>query len=120
MARMYHVEVIKAKGDQASLESFLRDECLPYWREKGFEVRVYSRQHSLGDGPTWLFTGMDRLSDFDRWPSMAAGDAKGQKLMRRLESMIDELHASVIRDVESVDASMPDSPGLQAAGAVDP
>jgi hypothetical protein len=117
---MYHVEVIKAKGDQAALESFLRDECLPYWREKGFEVRVYSRQHSLGDGPTWLFTGMDRLSDFDRWPSMATGDAKGQELMRRLESMIDELHASVIRDVESVDASMPDSPGLQAAGAVDP
>jgi hypothetical protein len=103
MAAMYHVEVIKAKGDQRELEDFLRTECLPYWRERGFEVRVYSRQYSLGDGPTWLFTGMDRLSDFDRWPSMATGEPKGQELMRRLESMIDELHASVIRDVESTD-----------------
>jgi hypothetical protein len=112
MARMYHVEVIKAKGDQAALERFLRDECLPYWRAKGFEVRVYSRQYSLGDGPTWLFTGMDRLSDFDRWPSMATGDAEGRELMERLESMIGELHASVIRDVESVDDAQPGRPGL--------
>jgi len=103
MARMFHVEVIKAKGDQKKLEDFLRRECLPYWREHGFEVRVYSRLHSLGDGPTWLFTGMDRLSDFDRWPAMATGDAKGQELMSRLESMVDELHASLIRDVESND-----------------
>lgn len=109
MAAMYHVEVIKAKGDQRELEKFLRTECLPYWRERGFEVRVYSRQYSLGDGPTWLFTGMDRLSDFDRWPSMATGEPKGQELMRRLEGMIDELHASVIRDVESTNE--PPSPG---------
>jgi hypothetical protein len=101
MARMYHVEVIKAKGDQRELEDFLRLECLPYWRAQGFEVRVYSRQFSLGDGPTWLFTGMDRLSDFDRWPAMATGDDHGRELMRRLEGMIDELHASVILDVES-------------------
>jgi len=111
MARMYHVEVIKAKGEQAVLERFLRDECLPYWREKGFEVRVYSRQYSLGDGPTWLFTGMDRLSDFDRWPSMATGDARGRELMKQLESMIDELHASVIRDVEGADDSGPSRAG---------
>jgi hypothetical protein len=100
---MYHVEIIKAKGDQRALEDFLRRECLPYWREHGFEVRVYSRQYSLGEGPTWLFTGLERLSDFDRWPAMATGDAQGQELMRRLESMIDDLHASVIRDVESPD-----------------
>ncbi|MCJ7513462.1 MAG: hypothetical protein MUO23_10895 [Anaerolineales bacterium] len=103
MARTYHVEVIKAKGDQSELEDFLRKECLPYWRERGFEVRVYSRLYSLGDGPTWLFTGMERLSDFDRWPAMATGEPKGQELMKRLEGMIDELHASVIRDVESED-----------------
>jgi len=58
-------------------------------------------QYSLGDGPTWLFTGMDRLSDFDRWPAMATGEREGQALMKRLESMIAELHASVILDVES-------------------
>ncbi len=104
MARMYHVEIIKAKGDQKELEEFLRRECLPYWRERGFEVRVYTRQYSLGDGPTWLFTGMERLSDFDRWPMMATGDAKGLELMRRLEGMIDELHASVICDVEIEDS----------------
>lgn len=103
MAKMYHVEVIKAKGDPRQLEEFLRRECLPYWREHGFDVRVYTRQYSLGDGPTWLFTGMDRFSDFERWPTMATGDERGKDLMRRLESMIDELHASVIRDVEAED-----------------
>jgi len=44
---------------------------------------------------------MDQLSDFDRWPEMATGDPEGRALMQRLESMIDELHASVILDVES-------------------
>lgn len=112
MARIYHVEVIKAKQDQTALERFLREECLPYWRGKGFEVKVFSRQYSLGEGPTWLFTGMDRLSDFDRWPSMATGDAHGQELMNRLESMIDELHASVIQDVEAGPSSTPGGSGL--------
>jgi hypothetical protein len=100
---MYHVEVLKAKGDQRELETFLVQECLPYWRERGFEVKVFSRQYSLGDGPTWLFTGMEGFSDFDRWPTMATGDARGKRLMKRLESLIDELHASVIRDAESAD-----------------
>jgi hypothetical protein len=100
---MYHVEVLKAKGDQRELETFLVQECLPYWRERGFEVKVFSRQYSLGDGPTWLFTGMEGFSDFDRWPAMATGDARGKRLMKRLESLIDELHASVIRDAESAD-----------------
>ena len=45
-------------------------------------------------------------------PARATGDAKGQELMRRLESMIDELHASIIRDVESVDEPAPSWPGL--------
>jgi hypothetical protein len=112
MARIYHVEVIKAKGDQAALERFLREECLPYWRAKGFEVKVFARQYSLGDGPTWLFTGMDRLSDFDRWPSMATGDPKGRDLMSRLEGMIDELHASVIQDVEAGESPTPSGTGL--------
>ncbi|HMK09375.1 MAG TPA: hypothetical protein VK449_10125 [Anaerolineales bacterium] len=103
MTRMYHVEVIKPKGDPRQLEEFLRRECLPYWREQGFEVHVYSRQYSLGDGPTWLITGLDHFADFDRWPGMATGDARGQELMQRLEAMIDDLHASVIRDVEAED-----------------
>jgi hypothetical protein len=103
MARMYHVEVIRAKGDQRELAAFLRTECLPYWRKRGFDVKVFSRQYSLGDGPTWLVTALDRFADFDRWPGLATGEAEGQRLMQRLESMIAELHASVIRDVESED-----------------
>lgn len=103
MARMYHVEVIKPRGDPRELADFLRRECLPYWRERGFEVRVYTREYSLGDGPIWLFTGLDRFSDFERWPGMATGDARGRELMSRLEAMIDDLHASVIRDVEAQD-----------------
>ena len=101
MATMYHIETMKSKGDQAELESFLRDEALPYWRSRGFEVKVYITQNSLGDGPVWLFTGLDSFGDMDRWPAKATGEPEGQRIMAKLISMVGDLQASVVRDVEA-------------------
>ena len=101
MARMYHVETMRPKGDQAELEAFFRDQLLPYWRSRGFEVKVYVTQYSLGAGPIWLFTGMDSCSDLDDWPQMATGEAEGEGLMAQLLDMVTDLQASVIRDLEA-------------------
>jgi hypothetical protein len=101
MAKMYHVETMTPKGKQAELEAFFRDQALPYWRSRGFEVRVYATQASLGAGPVWLFTGMDSFGDLDRWPEMATGEPEGQRLMAQLLDMVTGLQASVIRDIEA-------------------
>jgi hypothetical protein len=91
---------MRPKGSQAELETFFRDELLPYWRSRGFEVKVYTTQYSLGHGPVWLLTGLDSFSDLDRWPGMAAGEAKGERLMAQLLEMVTDLQASVVRDIE--------------------
>jgi hypothetical protein len=99
MATMYHIEIMKPKGDQAELEVFLRDEALPYWRSRGFEVKVYVTQNSLGHCPIWLFTGLDSFGDIDGWPAKATGELEGQSIMAKLISMVSDLQASVVRDV---------------------
>ncbi|MFH1267388.1 MAG: hypothetical protein ABIK89_16815 [Planctomycetota bacterium] len=100
MAKMYHIETMTPRGSQAELEAFFRDEALPYWRSRGFEVKVYVTQHSLGRGPVWLFTGMDSFGDLDRWPAMAAGEPEGERLMTKLLDLVTDLQASVVRDIE--------------------
>jgi hypothetical protein len=101
MAAMYHIETIKPKGDQAELEAFLREEALPYWRSRGFEVKVYITQHNLGYGPIWLFTGMERMGDIDGWADKAMGEPEGKRIMEKFISMIGDSQASVVRDVEA-------------------
>lgn len=101
MAKMYHIETMTPKGNQAELEAFLRNEALPYWRSRGFEVKVYVTQNSLGRGPIWLFTGMETFGDMDKWPTMATGEPEGQRLMAQLIDMVTDLQASVVRDVEA-------------------
>lgn len=100
MAKMYHIETMTPKGNQAELEAFLRNEALPYWRSRGFEVKVYVTQNSLGRGPVWLFTGMDSFGDLDRWPALAAGEPEGELLMAKLLDLVTDLQASVVRDIE--------------------
>lgn len=101
MAKMYHVETMKPKGNQAELETFFREQLMPYWRSRGFEVKVYATQHSLGNGPVWLFTGMDSFGDLDKWPEKATGEAEGERLMAQLIDMVTDLKASVIQDIEA-------------------
>lgn len=101
MAKMYHIETMKPKGDQAELEVFLRDEALPYWRSRGFEVKTYVTQNSLGHGPIWLFTGLDSFGDMDGWPMKATGEPEGQRIMAKLISMVGDLQASVVWDIEA-------------------
>lgn len=98
---MYHIETMTPKGNQAELEAFFRDRALPYWRSRGFEVKVYVTQNSLGRGPVWLFTGMDTFGDMDRWPMMTTGEPEGQRLMAQLIDMVTDLQASIVCDVEA-------------------
>ncbi|MBK8021167.1 MAG: hypothetical protein IPK19_06960 [Chloroflexi bacterium] len=101
MATMYHIETIKPKVELSLLESFLRDEALPYWRSRGFEVRVYVTQHSLGHGPLWLFTGMEAMGDIDGWAQKAMGEAEGERIMAKFMSMIESVQASIVKDIEA-------------------
>jgi hypothetical protein len=101
MAKMDHIETMKPKGDQAELEGFLRDEDLPYWRSRGFEVKIYVTQNSLGHGPIWLFTGLDSFADIDGWPAKSTGEPEGQRIMANLISMVGDLQASVVQDIEA-------------------
>ena len=101
MANMYHIETMAPKGGQAELEAFFRDEALPYWRSRGFEVRVYVTQHSLGHGPVWLFTGMEKFGDIDKWPDLATSEPEGQRVMAKLLGLVTSLQASLVRDVEA-------------------
>lgn len=100
MAKMYHIETMKPKGDQAELEAFFREALLPYWRSCGFEVKVYTTQYSLGRGPIWLFTAMDSFSDLDRWPARTTGEPEGERLLAKLLDLVTDLQASVVRDIE--------------------
>jgi len=100
MAKMYHIETLKPKGSQAELEAFFRDEALPYWRSRGFEVKVYATHHGLGYGPIWFFTGMDAMGDMDGWDKKALGEAEGQRIMAKLHELAEVVQASIVRDIE--------------------
>lgn len=100
MAKMYHVETMKPMGSEEELIAFFR-RALPYWRSRGFEVKVYTRQASLGEGEVWLFTGLESFADIDGWPELATGEPQGQRLMEEFIGMVTDLKASVIRDIEA-------------------
>jgi hypothetical protein len=102
MATMYHIETIKPKVELAEIEAFLRTEAIPYWRKRGFEVRVYITQHSLGHGPIWLFTGMESMGDIDGWAEKATGEPEGQRIMAKFMSMIESVQASIVKDIEAL------------------
>ena len=104
MAQMYHIEKLWPARSEAELLVFLTEECLPYWRSQGFEVKVFSRVAGLGDAPVLLFTGMERLADIDDWPARAAGTPEGAELLAKLEELVDHLQASVVMDVEREEA----------------
>ena len=101
MAKMYHIETMRPKGDLAELEEFLRSEALPYWRKCGFEVKFYTSFHALGYGPVWFFTGMDSIGEMDGWDKKAMGDDEGKRIMNKLHDMVDVIQASVVTDIEA-------------------
>ncbi len=97
---MWHVETFASKVEASILASFMKDELLPYMRSRGFSVKVFITQYSLGPAQFWLLTELHNMGSFDQWPEMAEGEPRGRELMDKLVSMVTDVKASVVRDLE--------------------
>jgi len=97
---MWHVETFAPRGDASVLASFLKEELLPYMRSRGFNVKVFLTQYALGPDQFWLLTELDSMASFDKWPQMAEGEPRGRELMDQVTSMVENVRASVVRDLE--------------------
>ena len=98
---LWHVESFESKEAPGVLETFLKDECLPYWRSRGFNVKAFVTQFSLGSAQLWLLTELESMGSFDSWAAMAEGESRGRELMNRLVGMTMNVRASVVRDLET-------------------
>lgn len=96
---MWHVETFNSTAPPGEMEAHLK-RMLPYWRSRGFNVKVFVTQYSLGPAMFWLCTELNEWDDFSKWPEMATGDEEGQRLMDQLMRMQSSLQASVVKDLE--------------------
>lgn len=97
---MWHVETFNSRGRPGEMEAVLR-RALTYWRNRGFTVRVYVTQYSLGPAQFWLLTKLDRFGDFEKWPAMATGEPEGEAIMQELLSVAEDMTASVVSELEA-------------------
>jgi hypothetical protein len=97
---MWHVETFNSRGQPGEMEAVLR-RALLYWRSRGFTVRVYVTQYSLGSAQFWLLTELDRFGDLERWPAMATGEPEGQAIMHDLLSLAADMTASVVAELDA-------------------
>src|SRR5690606_19531097 len=97
--RMFHVEWFNSRGEPGELEEFFLRVALPYWRRRGFSVKLFLTQHELGPREFWFVTQMEGFAALDRWPEMAAGEREGQAIMTRLLSLITVHRASIVKEV---------------------
>jgi len=97
---MWHVETFAPRVESSVLATFFKDELLPYMRSRGFNVKVFVTQFALGTEQFWLLTELDSMASFDKWPQMAEGEPRGRQLMDRVASMVTNVRASVVRDLE--------------------
>lgn len=96
---MWHVETFNSRGAPGQMQAVLR-RALVYWRSRGFTVRVFETQFSLGRRQFWLCTHLDSVGDFERWPDMATSEPEGQAIMTDLLSLADDMTASLVAELE--------------------
>jgi hypothetical protein len=94
---MWHVEGFDAKDDATELAAFLRDRFLPYFRERGFSVRAFATQASLGPRAFWLATEIAEFGDIDGWAARA-GD-EGGRLIGELLATADRIQGGVVQEL---------------------
>jgi len=99
---MWHVETFDSKVEPGVLEDFFTTELLPYWRSRGFHVRVFVTQYSLGSAQLWMLTEIENMASIDEWQTLAAGEPRGRELMAKLGAMMTNVRASVVRDLEEI------------------
>jgi len=100
---MWHVETFNSRVEPGVLEDFFTTELLPYWRSRGFNVKVFVTQYSLGPAQFWLLTELESMASFDRWPELATGEVRGRELMNRVGQMMEDVRGNVVRDLETPD-----------------
>lgn len=98
---MWHVELFNSAGTWTDLAGLFQHEVLPYWRSRGFTVHLLTTQMGLGPRHFWLLTGLERFGSFDEWGERALGEERGRELMARIDALIVDKRAHVIRDVEA-------------------
>lgn len=96
---MWHVETFNSRGKPGEMEAILK-RALSHWRSRGFNVKVFVTQYSLGPAEFWLCTELETFGDFEKWPEMATGEQEGQEIMAHLLGMAQGLTASVVRELE--------------------
>ena len=94
---MWHVEAFDSRGAPGEMEALLRDRLLPYFRDRGFNVRAFATQASLGERQFWLATEIDGFADIDGWPARAGED--GAAIIVDLLRLATGIRASVIAEL---------------------
>jgi hypothetical protein len=94
---MWHVEAFNSRGAGGEMEALLRDRLLPYFRHRGFNVRAFATQASLGPRQFWLATELERFADIDDWP--ARGGDEGAAILADLLALAVGIEASVVAEL---------------------
>jgi hypothetical protein len=94
---MWHVETFDSRGGPGEMEALLRHRLLPYFRGRGFNVRVFVTQASLGEQQFWLATEIDGFADIDGWPSRAGEE--GAAIIADLLRLAVGIKASVVAEL---------------------
>jgi hypothetical protein len=97
---MWHVETFNSRGQPGEMEALLR-RALPYWRSRGFHVKVFISQFALGPAQFWLLTQLDSFDAFERWPAMATSETEGQTLMDEFLQLADCTTASLVSELDT-------------------
>lgn len=96
---LWHVETFNSTAPPGEMEALLK-RALTYWRSRGFNVKVFVTQYALGPAMFWLCTELNDVSDFNKWPEMATGEAEGREIMDQLMRMQSWVRASLVRELE--------------------
>jgi hypothetical protein len=101
--KMWHFEKFQAsKGIPGEMETLMRDDLLPFFRSRGFNVKFFVTQHELGQGEFFFATEAASFGDLDQWPERVGAEARGLELLTRLVNMVDGTpQASMLLEIGS-------------------
>jgi hypothetical protein len=94
---MWHVEGFDAKGDAGEVAAFLSERFLPYFRARGFTVRAFATEASLGPRAFWLATEIASFADIDQWAERAGEE--GGRLIGELLAKTGRMRGGVVREL---------------------
>lgn len=94
---MWHVETFDSRGEPGEMEALLRDRLLPHFRARGFNVRAFATQASLGQRQFCLATEIARFGDIDDWAARAGPE--GAAIIADLLRLARGMSASVVAEL---------------------